>query len=278
MIEDLRKELLDAQDRLQQLFDAIGSSDCPFDLPAIVQAMIDDFEARWGDGSSVLKFKYGHHGTGKGQPCGYKREQILAFTLDPRMVALPSVQEEEEDKVWTVLQDRLEELLKENDQTTDKSTKAAGAVDAEAQQSSCSAGTSSGARVKKRPKIGLLQARADVDAASARAERELLQFREFAGIQMRTADGELTDDAKTNPLDWWKKWGSKFPNLAQLARRYLAMPATSAPVERLFSVAGLVATAKRNRLDPETVSLLVFVHEALDQLCRSAAGSTLRLC
>ena len=80
---------------------------------------------------------------------------------------------------------------------------------------------------------------------------------------MRTADGELTDDAKTNPLDWWKKWGSKFPNLAQLARRYLAMPATSAPVERLFSVAGLVATAKRNRLDPSTVSLLVFLHEAL---------------
>ena len=110
--------------------------------------MIDDFEARWGDGSSVLKFEYGHHGTGKGQPCGYKREQILAFTLDPRMVALPSVQEEEEDKVWTVLQDRLEELLKENDQTTDKATKAAGAGDAEAQQSSCSAGTSSGARVK----------------------------------------------------------------------------------------------------------------------------------
>ena len=46
-------------------------------------------------------------------------------------------------------------------------------------------------------------------------------------------------------------------------RRYLAMPATSAPVERLFSVAGLVATAKRSRLAPSTVSLLVFLHEAL---------------
>ena len=75
--------------------------------------------------------------------------------------------------------------------------------------------------------------------------------------------GELTDDATTDPLQWWKKWGSKFPNLAQLARRYLAMPATSAPVERLFSVAGLVATAKRSRLAPSTVSLLVFLHEAL---------------
>ena len=80
---------------------------------------------------------------------------------------------------------------------------------------------------------------------------------------MTTDPGELTDDATTNPLQWWKKWGSKFPSLAQLARRYLAMPATSAPVERLFSVAGLVATAKINRLAPSTASLLVFLHEAL---------------
>ena len=214
--------------------------------------------------ASVLEFKYGRHGTGKGQPCGYKREQILAFTLDPRMVALESVKEEEEDKVWKVLQDRLEEFLKDNDQTSDKATKAPGAVDAAAQQPSCTAGTSSGARAKKRakkaPKTGLIQARADGDARG-RAERELLEFREFAGIQMEA--GELTDDATTDPLQWWKKWGSKFPNLAQLARRYLAMPATSAPVERLFSVAGLVATAKRSRLAPSTVSLLVFLHEAL---------------
>ena len=42
-----------------------------------------------------------------------------------------------------------------------------------------------------------------------------------------------------------------------------AMLTASAPVERLFPVAGLVATAKRSRLAPSTVSLLVFLHEAL---------------
>jgi hypothetical protein len=51
--------------------------------------------------------------------------------------------------------------------------------------------------------------------------------------------------------------------MARLARRYLAMPATSASVERLFSVAGQVVTAKRARLDPTTVTLLVFLHEAI---------------
>ncbi len=41
------------------------------------------------------------------------------------------------------------------------------------------------------------------------------------------------------------------------------MPATRASVERLFSVAGQVVTAKRARLDPSTVTLLVFLHEAI---------------
>ena len=41
------------------------------------------------------------------------------------------------------------------------------------------------------------------------------------------------------------------------------MPATSAPVEKLLSVAGLVAAAKGNRLDLSNVSSLVFLHEAL---------------
>ena len=39
-------------------------------------------------------------------------------------------------------------------------------------------------------------------------------------------------------LEWWKTHESKYPSLARMARQYLAMPATSAGVERLFSKAG----------------------------------------
>ena len=71
---------------------------------------------------------------------------------------------------------------------------------------------------------------------------------------MIALDGELTDDANTNALHWWKKWGSKFPDLSQCPRGHAMMLTASAPVERLFpvaglvakAVAGLVATAKRN--------------------------------
>jgi hypothetical protein len=41
------------------------------------------------------------------------------------------------------------------------------------------------------------------------------------------------------------------------------MPSTSASVERLFSVAGQVVTAKRANLHPSTVTLLVFLHDAI---------------
>ena len=41
------------------------------------------------------------------------------------------------------------------------------------------------------------------------------------------------------------------------------MSVTSDPVERLFSEEGQVVTVTRNRLHPETVTLLVFLHETL---------------
>jgi len=44
-----------------------------------------------------------------------------------------------------------------------------------------------------------------------------------------------------------------------MARRYLAIPATSAPVERVFSIGGNIVTESRNRLDPKTVKKTVLL-------------------
>ena len=90
-------------------------------------------------------------------------------------------------------------------------------------------------------------------------DQEVDTYRTMAGHQFN--EGKL--DVKANILMWWKVHAVRFPYLSRLARRYLAMPATSASVERLFSVAGQVVTAKRARLDPSTVTLLVFLHEAI---------------
>ena len=55
--------------------------------------------------------------------------------------------------------------------------------------------------------------------------------------------------------------GSRFSHLEPLARRYLAIPATSTPSERVFSVAGIVVDKRRSALTPEMIDALVFLNK-----------------
>jgi hypothetical protein len=67
--------------------------------------------------------------------------------------------------------------------------------------------------------------------------------------------------APDDVLAWWSTQTETFPTLAMLARIIMAIPATSAPSERIFSIAGLTINAKRSSLAPSTVDKVVFVHE-----------------
>jgi hypothetical protein len=64
-----------------------------------------------------------------------------------------------------------------------------------------------------------------------------------------------------NILLWWSEKLAKYPTLWRLAILYFAIPATSAGTERrAFSVAGIIATAKRCRLRADTLEDLHFLH------------------
>ena len=65
-------------------------------------------------------------------------------------------------------------------------------------------------------------------------------------------------DVSTCPFKWWASQELRFPILSQLAKKYLAIPATSAASERLFSDAGNVMTVKRTNLSPTTFEHLIF--------------------
>ena len=67
--------------------------------------------------------------------------------------------------------------------------------------------------------------------------------------------------SKHDPLEWWRSCGQFFPFLSRFARAVLAVPATSAPVERLFSHAGKVITENRAKLSSDIASDLILLHD-----------------
>ena len=63
----------------------------------------------------------------------------------------------------------------------------------------------------------------------------------------------------TNILQYWKQQQSTFPCLIKLALQYLAVPASSAPVERLFSIGGKNFRPGHCRLADQTFEHLIFI-------------------
>ena len=70
-------------------------------------------------------------------------------------------------------------------------------------------------------------------------------------------------DTESDPLEWWRMNESRFPLLANLARKYLCICATSTASERVFSTAGNVVTPNRSLLKPAKVDMLVFLAKNL---------------
>lgn len=64
-----------------------------------------------------------------------------------------------------------------------------------------------------------------------------------------------------DPLVWWEEKAKQYPKLTRLARRYLCVPATSVPAERVFSAAGLIVNRLRSRLSPEHVDMLISLNK-----------------
>ena len=71
----------------------------------------------------------------------------------------------------------------------------------------------------------------------------------------------IPDDS--DPLSFWKDNESTYPNLAELAKKYLAIPASSAPVERLFSIGGKIFRPDRCNLSDERFEMLMFLKSHL---------------
>ena len=97
-----------------------------------------------------------------------------------------------------------------------------------------------------------------VDRLVISVDAELLLYQQEPSLHLQDAQQKFNC-----PLLWWKNNQAKYRLLSAVALHLLCIPATSAPSERVFSVAGLTIAKDRARLAPQTANELIFLHDAL---------------
>ena len=83
-----------------------------------------------------------------------------------------------------------------------------------------------------------------------------LQFQVYVDPQ----DTSESSDYGVGCLHFWRHNCSNFPTLGVFARECLSKPPSQVSVERLFSIAGFIASKRRLSMKPETIEKLVFIY------------------
>ena len=103
---------------------------------------------------------------------------------------------------------------------------------------------------KSNTKLRVLVATA-TEQAKAQAKQEVLSY---------LVATEALVNSNFDPLEWWIGNKMRYPNVAVVARQWLSVPATSTPSERVFSICGIVNTAKRSSSSGKSIENQVFIH------------------
>lgn len=77
--------------------------------------------------------------------------------------------------------------------------------------------------------------------------------------------GAAQNDQQLTILEWWKKHEIFYPRLSVLARKYLAVPASSVSSERIFSLAGQLVNKKRARLSSKNIDTFIFLNKNMSE-------------
>ena len=63
------------------------------------------------------------------------------------------------------------------------------------------------------------------------------------------------------PLSFWRSKASKYPILSNLAKKFLAIPASSGGVERVFSIAGSITRARRAKIYSQNLEDVILLRQ-----------------
>lgn len=62
------------------------------------------------------------------------------------------------------------------------------------------------------------------------------------------------------PLKWWQARAILYPELSNLAEKYLSVMATSVPSERTFSKSGQILSERRSSIQPKRMEKILFLN------------------
>jgi hypothetical protein len=90
-------------------------------------------------------------------------------------------------------------------------------------------------------------------------EESVVPHEDFADKMINDYIRDIRDLSKVCPLKFWLKNEALYTALATLAKKYLSVQASSAAVERMFSISGHIFSDKRRRLGNQLLSNLVML-------------------
>jgi hypothetical protein len=263
MISEIRRNFLkeiEAQKSINFLSPSAHSA-----LSALEQ-LFSAFTQRFGDGREVLPASTPHGNARLGaemEPSGLTRQQVVASLLHPVRAkqSLAAITQHEWPGVGAAVERYACEVarLEENPQQSVGAT----SWTPDATEDSELVGDDLGqedSRPKKKLALRLpSELLLSVPLRPPESE-EIPLLQQTIREELEEYRKEVSETCSSGALGWWKSRETKYPKLAALARRLLAIPATSMPLDAVCSEASLsVADTNNSKLSNELMHARVLL-------------------
>ena len=236
-------------------------------VKSLIQSMIIDFQTRWGNNETPKFNKEVIRGFYNRQ-VGLHPITVMTTALDPRLKNLSFIIDtEEKEDVWTYVLEAMKDEFKKTSQNKDFSFTPNNCgtntecircdMDSDAEDFFDTLEKS-----QNLPRNSEINDVIENDTITQVCIQELNEYKQCKLLEIYCIlDGKKTINC---PLKkFWYMNKERYPILYNLALKYMCIPATSAPSERVFSVASKILTKFRNRLDPDTAGSILFIHGSL---------------
>jgi hypothetical protein len=213
-----------------------------------------------------------------------KEQEILliASAMDPRFKSLAWISDEERSKVWTEVEEKVLFYTSQSTMPLGTAIKVKSepidngypAVPSGSASSETLPGLPPLPSLPSLPSLPLEEKPPSVEAPQPQSEEDDF-FDDIIIVSESEGPNDIPSKIKLevklyksvpacplheSPVNWWRDRIGTYPLLGQLAVRYLMIPATSVPSERVFSAAGSIVNKKRCSLHSENVNMMIFLH------------------